>query len=382
MRSNPERTGRWVPLALSLVVALVAFGPGDAAQAAFHNGFEVDIHGWDVFTMLYWPERVPSGTNGVESAGGGWHAQTGLAATDWGGYEFTFPSGGYVTSVDVFLDMGLNQEVGTDIRFAFTSAINRAGENKHLSDFVISVGTDRTTPGRFVASVSQNSPGWPSDPNRNPQVIEETGWYTIRHTFWDDNGLLAVDVELLDADGNLVAFWEAPTLYDPDGDGVYDDDLTIEVVGGNRYGWFSYNEFDFLAFDNSMKNGNQREVRIDVRPNNDGNQINTSAKMLVPIAILGEADFDPVSEVDLESITVRGAAPSTTRFDSEDVNDDGFRDLILYFRGRNFVPKPDPVTECGNPDAAICLGEGSSTMGELPLAGCDFVTWQGPDCKQ
>ena len=37
----------------------------------------------------------------------------------------------------------------------------------------------------------------------------------------------------------------------------------------------------------------------------------TSAKQLVPIAILGDEDFDPVSEVDIDSVIVRSASPET-----------------------------------------------------------------------
>jgi len=119
-------------------------------------------------------------------------------------------------------------------------------------------------------------------------------------------------------------------------------------------------------------------VLLDVRPRNTSNQINTGAKMLVPIAILGAQDFDPAVEVEIESVVIHGASPSPTRFDTEDVNGDGIVDLTLYFRARDFR-KPDPETECGNPQATVEIEQGTTTTGE-PLGGWDYVTWLGPDC--
>jgi hypothetical protein len=58
---------------------------------------------------------------------------------------------------------------------------------------------------------------------------------------WFAPGVLAVDMSILDASDNLLNTW---TLSDP-------TDLVSSVIGGNRYGWFSYNQFSVLAFDNT-----------------------------------------------------------------------------------------------------------------------------------
>ena len=115
---------------------------------------------------------------------------------------------------------------------------------------------------------------------------------------------------------------------------------------------------------------------IDVRPGNDRNQINTRAKQLVPIAIFGTADFDPVGEIDLDSLLVRGASPIGTKFDTDDVNGDGYDDLTVYFRARS-LDKPTEA-ECGDPDAKLELT--GSTIGGQDFTGVDSVTWSGPDC--
>jgi hypothetical protein len=121
------------------------------------------------------------------------------------------------------------------------------------------------------------------------------------------------------------------------------------------------------------------DVALDVRPGSSENQINSNARMLVPIAILGRANFDPVSSVDIATVVIHGAMPSLTSFDTDDVNGDGYPDLTLYFRARDFR-KPDPVTECGNPDATVEMEPPSSTYQGAPLQGSDHVRWLGPDC--
>lgn len=116
---------------------------------------------------------------------------------------------------------------------------------------------------------------------------------------------------------------------------------------------------------------------IDVRPANADNQINTNAKQLVPIAILSTETFDAPSEVELESTEVRGSTVSPTRFDIDDVNGDGFDDLVVYVRARD-LRKPT-AEECADTDATI-LVSGFLVSGEA-WAGQDSVRWLGPDCK-
>jgi hypothetical protein len=52
--------------------------------------------------------------------------------------------------------------------------------------------------------------------------------------------VLAVDMSIFDSSSALVGQW---TLSNP-------ADL-ISLIGGNRYGWFDYNQFSNLAIDNS-----------------------------------------------------------------------------------------------------------------------------------
>jgi hypothetical protein len=135
------------------------------ASATFFQGFETDTSGWTGAM------RVPSGTNGIPSKAGAFHAEdqnlSGLTYTFWGGDSKTFPPGGYTTSVDIYLDIAPPYMTGSlmpyanDTRFDWSSAIGTPSCN-HRRDFVFNAGfytdTDITGAGpRFVISASNNA---------------------------------------------------------------------------------------------------------------------------------------------------------------------------------------------------------------------------------
>ena len=226
--------------AVAGIVFVLAAIPVLAATHYF-QGFETDTNDWNGVT------RVASGTSGISSAAGAFHAQAADGAfTRFGGYESTFPAGGYTTSVDVYLDVAA---VSTnDTRFDWDSAINDAAGN-FRRDFIFNAGfyndTDTTGSGpRFVISASNNSsPGsaFPKNPGRDPFTITETGWYTFEHHFYNrGQSVLAVDLRITTLDGAPLNTW---TLSDP-------TDLIGSTVGGHRYGWFDYQQFPILAIDN------------------------------------------------------------------------------------------------------------------------------------
>lgn len=158
-------------------------------------------------------------------------------------------------------------------------------------------------------------------------------------------------------------WWGSPD--GPSGDGPGSGD----AVAGNV-------DFDpFLAAAVSPGSCPFLQVDLDVRPGNDHNQINTNARQLVPIAILGTAGFDPCAESDPDCVDVRGAG--VVRDECADVNGDGSPDQVLYFRARDM---DDPSEEeCADPGAMLTLN-GCTTEGQ-PLLGSDRVTWVGPSCK-
>ena len=202
------RAIRWkrfiiVALCLGLLVAALGIMPATAAPfpSPYLNGFEnpgdatPNPSTLDPDTM-FGVTRVASGTAGISSADGAWHATapTDLTAggsifTRLGGYQSVFPAGGFTTSIDIYLDMTVS-DPGEDSRLDWSSAIsNTAGG--HRRDFIFSIGTNGT--GGFVMSASNNSPGWPANPARDPFTITTTGWYTYQSVFRNNAGVLAVD---------------------------------------------------------------------------------------------------------------------------------------------------------------------------------------------
>lgn len=245
-----RRTALLVLVGLSLWV-------GDASAAPiFFNGFETNTAGWNVFGGSLDATRVASGTNGIISASGSFHAENSASgsAGNWGGYNYGAGNAvptmfqEYSTSVAIYLNVGGGW--ANDTRFDFSSAINNAA-GTHLRDFIFNAGfynsADLTGPGagtnRFVISASNNSqPGsaYAKNPAKSPIAIATSGWYTFEHHFYDNAGVLAVDMSIFNSSNSLINTWTLSTATD-----------LISTVGGNRYGWFDYNKFSVLAFDNT-----------------------------------------------------------------------------------------------------------------------------------
>ncbi len=244
--------------------------------------------------------QVPSGTDGIVSSEGTHHAKTtGYAFTRWDGYKSVFPVGGYSTRLDVYLDMNLAN--GTvDKRFNYTSAINDSTGN-HRRDFIFHLGTNPTVANQWLASVSNNAPGWPGNSARSPLTITESDWYTLEHVFSDAGGALEVTLNIYKK-GALtpMASW---TLSDP-------SDLIGTTVGGNRYGWITSDfGFDWLAIDRAeieYASAPINEHYSVVRPSFlDGWNITTTGSGQVQmtdssIAILGDGLLNLTTQADVE----------------------------------------------------------------------------------
>lgn len=109
-------------------------------------------------------------------------------------------------------------------------------------------------------------------------------------------------------------------------------------------------------------------VQIDIKPGSDPNAINPRNQGVVPVAILGSAGFD-VKRVNQTSVRL-GAAdakPQNNKGHLEDVNGDGFLDLVFQF------PTQDIKLRCF--DRALVL-TGSLTSGKSIL-GVDAVVTVG-----
>ncbi len=104
-------------------------------------------------------------------------------------------------------------------------------DGNHLRDFIFHTTKDTST-GDLLVGGSNNSNFAPREnlENGNSYTVSNSGWYTYQHRFYDDSGLLSVDLNLLDSGGSVL-FTETRSNA---------ADLIPSVVGGNRYAWFTH----------------------------------------------------------------------------------------------------------------------------------------------
>src|SRR5437868_4258960 len=229
MRGFLRHGRRALALATVLVCALPVLGASASnPPSSYFNGFETNTAGWFNYAGAT-VTRVPSGSsstyaNGIPASSGNYFARLGLGTnfmcesgagtqdwyvgpyTNWGGYSDSFPTGGYQTGVDIYLDVTWAQS-HPDRRFDWSSAINDPS-GSFRRDFVFNVGTD---PLGFVISAGNNSTrcgAFPADLSHTPIHVFTSGWYSFRHRFVGvPGGPLSVVMQVLDSNGVPVGTW-------------------------------------------------------------------------------------------------------------------------------------------------------------------------------
>lgn len=208
----------------------------DPVETRYSQDFETDSADW--FDYYQTVTRVASGTDGIESASGDFHAVVdgadGMygAYTTFGGHEQA-PFEAYTASISIYLDTSADGSGWADGEgFDFSVATNQADDISFLRDYIFHVTQD-TSSGELLINASNNSnfaPREDLDTLAGTATVAEDGWYTFQHRFYENgSGDLAVDLVVLDDEDQIVF---TRTLSNPG------DDIT-NVNGEPRYGWFT-----------------------------------------------------------------------------------------------------------------------------------------------
>ena len=108
-------------------------------------------------------------------------------------------------------------------------------------------------------------------------------------------------------------------------------------------------------------------VTIDIKPGSDPNAVNPKSKGVIPVAVLGSTDFD-ATQVDFTTVTFGpdGASPVHDGH-VEDVNDDGFPDMVFHFKTQ------ETGIVCGDTEATL----NGEIFDGTPFTGTDAVKTVG-----
>ncbi len=107
---------------------------------------------------------------------------------------------------------------------------------------------------------------------------------------------------------------------------------------------------------------------IDIKPGSDPNSINLKSKGVIPVAVLGSKEFyAPV--VDFSTVEFGpGKASPVHDGHVEDVNGDGFDDMVFHFKTQ------ETGIACGDTDATLT---GEADAGDIQFTGTDTVKTVG-----
>lgn len=345
----------------------------------FYQGFEVDSEGWHSAGTTTAVLRVPSGTHGIASRTGEFHAEAsgpfdalhtdGGALTDWGGARTIFYKGGYTTSIAVYLDVaGIP---ANDTRFAWDSAVNDSS-GALRRDFVFNVGgyTDGAQPSYAISAgmSTERSTALLTDPAGDPLIVTTSGWYTLQHRFTDHGGVLQAELTVIDSTGAVLHSW---TLSDPRD--------AMCGIGGDRTGAFTLQEYPYVAFDDSSLLFNDATTRTYFRDADgdgfgdgtkpiqmtaavpptgyvsDGTDCNdVDATVHAPQAYYRDADGDGYGDPSnsivycsaAAAITVGGVAYVSNHDDCND-NDPALAYPVIYYRDQDGDGFGDPASPLG-----------------------------------
>jgi len=142
------------------------------------------------------------------------------------GFRDVWP-GDYFAEIEVYLDPD-DWSLGEGFDYTVASS---GSDGRHQRDFIFHLTKDTSTETLLVGG-SNNTNFAPREDleNLNSYTVTEAGWYTLQHNFYNDNGQLAVDLNLYKNSTGDLLFTETRTNA---------TDLIPDEVGGNAYSWFT-----------------------------------------------------------------------------------------------------------------------------------------------
>ncbi len=149
--------------------------------------------------------------------------------------------------------------------------------------------------------------------------------------------------------------------------------IVYQPGNGAFYSGFpSSSPFDTALFGDLLIPSEIGPIKIDIKPGSDPNSINPRSRGVIPVAILTTEDFDATA-VDLSTVLFgkTGTEASPFHYAFEDVDGDGYIDMILHFKTQ------ETGLVCGNTEA-ILTGE---TLNGQAIEGSDSIKTVGCENK-
>jgi hypothetical protein len=137
--------------------------------------------------------------------------------------------------------------------------------------------------------------------------------------------------DLAGAEGALLTAW---ATYQAAPDNILANRVYVQALRKNAYMQRSNQIRNYyLTVAREIAESITLEVTIDIKPGGGPNSINLGSKGVVPVAILSTPDFDATTAVDPQTVLFADTAP--VKWAQEDVDGDGYNDLILHFDTQN-----------------------------------------------
>lgn len=167
------------------------------------------------------------------------------------------------------------------------------------------------------------------------------------------NGVLLGSEGTVQGDADGLPWWDTPKDYNFSG--LHTDTLTFDIIVRNYPGGSTPEANPTgLIFSIELNYNCELQVAIDIKPNSNPSCFNNDGNGVIPVAILGSETFNVhqvnVSTVRLEGLQVIMKASGRYMAAFEDVNKDGYVDLVLKFYDVNgvFDPGDEYATLTGN----------------------------------